>query len=336
MSENGGKKNSTMIALAVVLVVAVILSLVLFNQRNSLSAQLDNLTEELAESRQTWESTAAEKETIEAQLQNAQDALREAETALEESTTKIGALQSELEESQRVREEAQGTLDTLYLQIDSLTETLNYARNVLAGATEEPADDEEVETEAPEADEAEDELPLIAPVLDGAAEVTEEPAEEPEATEEPTEEPEAEEATEEPAEEPEVTEEPTEEPEAEEATEEPAEEPADEPDEIIGIPEDAVELEVVLEDETTVLLYVQVEDGEITFIYSKDIDLAFLEQFVGKTLPVVLLSDEEPEGIAPIEDDEATTQAVIDAINSLIPAEDETVDTIVPEDETAA
>ena len=41
MSESSSKKNSTLVALVVVLVVAVILAVVLFGQRNSLSAQVD-------------------------------------------------------------------------------------------------------------------------------------------------------------------------------------------------------------------------------------------------------------------------------------------------------
>ena len=54
MSESSSKKNSTLVALVVVLVVAVILAVVLFGQRNSLSAQVDTLTDELAQSQQAW------------------------------------------------------------------------------------------------------------------------------------------------------------------------------------------------------------------------------------------------------------------------------------------
>lgn len=301
MSETGGKKNTTMIALAVVLAVAVILSLVLFNQSRNLSAQVDTLTEELTESRATWENTAAEKETIEAELKGAQDALREAETALEESTTKIGSLQTELDEANRVRTEAQTTLDTLSGQIESLTETLDYARSVLAGATEEPAEETEApeaaETQAPEAAETEEPedtdqpMPLIAPFASAV---------------------EAVENTE------------TEEPAAEEAT----------PTDIPVIPEGAAELEVVLDEETTLTLYVLIEDDQIAFIYGEGLDEAFLEQFIGKTLPVAVASDEEPEGIVPLEDDEATTQAVIDAVNSLV-RDGETPDGEAGEEATA-
>ena len=338
MSETRGKKNSTMVALAVVLAVAVIVSLVLFNQRNSLSAQVDNLSEELAESREAWEATAAEKEVIEAELKDAQDALREAETALEESTVKIASLQDELVEAQRVRTEAKTTLEALSGQIESLTETLDYARSVLAGATEDPEEPVVIEPLPEETDEAEDteapsEEPTEEPTEEPEAEETEEPTEEP--SEEPTEEPEAE-ATEEPADEPEaeaeVTEEPAEEPEDEE-TEAPAEAEATQTDIVdVEIPEDAVELEISVlrtvdgeEVEALYTLYVVVEDNTITFIYAEKIDEAFLAQFVGKTLPVALLSDEEPEGIAPIEDDEEMTLAVIEAVNGLLPAEEEAV-----------
>ena len=309
MSEQGGKKNSTMIALAVVLAVAVILSLVLFNQRNSLSAQVDTLTEELTESRETWENTAAEKEEIEAELKDVQDALREAETALEESTTKIGSLQSELEEAQRVRTEAQNTLDTLSGQIDSLTQTLDYARSVLAGTTEEPAAEEETpapvepeetepaETAEPEA--TEEPMPLIAPIEEAIYTA------EPEATEEPTEEPEVEE------------------------TEAPAEDEATVTD-IHEIPGNAVKMEVALDEETVLTLYVLIddEDEEIVFVYGEGLDVAFLEQLIGRQLPVLLASEEEPEGIELFDTDEETAMAVIDAINSLLPAEEAVVEEV--------
>lgn len=338
MSETGSKKNSTMIALAVVLVVAVILSVVLLSQRSSLSAQVDTLTEELAESREAWETTAAEKEAIEAELQQAQSDLREAEMALEESTIKIGQLESDLAEAERVRVEAQTSLNTVYEQIDGVMSTLNYARSVLSGEdvpaeTPLPAADDEVPPVAP----ADDEIP---PVTDEAQTDGEPEPEAAEAPEAPTEEPDAEPADE-------TAEEPDAEP-ADESAEEPAEESENAADEVnalaadpepveLGtvtdlpdgetaapeIPEDAMALEVVLEDETTLTLYVKVEEDAITFLYAEELDEAFLEQFIGKVLPVALASDEEPEGIAPIEDDEATTQAVIDAINSLIPAEDE-------------
>ena len=68
MSENSAKKNPVLITLCVVLIVAVILAVVLFNQRANLSAQVSALNDELAASRTSWETTAAEKEELEAQL----------------------------------------------------------------------------------------------------------------------------------------------------------------------------------------------------------------------------------------------------------------------------
>lgn len=345
MSETGSKKNSTMIALAVVLAVAVILSVVLFNQRNSLSAQVDTLSEELAESREAWETTAAEKEAIEAELKETQDNLREAETALEESTATISRLEADLAEAERVRIEAQASLDIVYDQIDGLIVTLDYARGVLGGepvapiATAEPAA-EPVDEEALVADDEEptepvaDDEEIADDPADDAGETADEPLEDMEVTEPAADEPEAD--TEADAEAPEAL-----------AAElalidvEPVAEPVETDTDLVGtatdladadgetdvpeIPEDAVALEIALNDETTVTLYVLVEDGTITFIYAEDIDEAFLEQFVGKTLPVTPVSDEEPEGIAPIENDETATLAVIEAVNSLF-TEDEPVE----------
>ena len=379
MSETGNKKNSTMIALAVVLAVAVILSLVLFNQRNSLSAQVDVLTEELAESREAWENTAAEKEAIQEQLNGVQDALLEAEIALEESTGKIGELETELEEAQRVRTEAQSTLNTLSEQIGSLTETLDYARSVLAGATGEPAAAGDDSAVAPMTVDGEDEtLPDgEAPDADTEGEDAEEPADETEGedaetpdadadtegedaeeTADETEDEDAEapkadaetegEEAEEPADETEG--EDAEAPEADAETEgEEAEEPAGEPVDVIApllmteqdpatetdltvpeIPEDAQMLTIDLIDQDLVVLYVVLdEENTITFLYAENLDEAFLEQFIGKMLPVALLSDEEPEGIEPIEDNLTMSQTVIDVLNALIAeegAEEETAE----------
>ena len=96
MSEKTTKRNPLLLILCIVLAVAVILSVVLFNQRAHLASQVDQLTADLSVSRTNWETTSTEKETLQAELTTAQNDLREAQTSLEESNTKIEQLDAQI------------------------------------------------------------------------------------------------------------------------------------------------------------------------------------------------------------------------------------------------
>lgn len=77
---------------------AAVLLMVLFtsdylNSRNEL-----NLTKtQLAESRKTWENTAAEKEKLQDQLKQIRDDVKEADLSLRESTERAEELRAEIE-----------------------------------------------------------------------------------------------------------------------------------------------------------------------------------------------------------------------------------------------
>ncbi len=79
-----------------VMIVALALMLVLALHYGSLSRQLADTNRQLLESRNTWEQTAAEKETLQKELSGLKDALKEARLTLSESQERAETLKEEI------------------------------------------------------------------------------------------------------------------------------------------------------------------------------------------------------------------------------------------------
>lgn len=78
--------------------VAVIVAITMAAQRNSLSAEVTELQQQIAEEQATWQAIAAEKEELQATLTETENALKEAQLSLEEATARKAELETEVEE----------------------------------------------------------------------------------------------------------------------------------------------------------------------------------------------------------------------------------------------
>ena len=72
------KVNVPLLLLCGVFLVAVIVAITMAAQRNSLSAEVTELQQQIAEEQATWQAIAAEKEELQATLTETENALKEA------------------------------------------------------------------------------------------------------------------------------------------------------------------------------------------------------------------------------------------------------------------
>ena len=92
------KVNVPLLLLCGVFLVAVIVAITMAAQRNSLSAEVTELQQQIAEEQATWQAIAAEKEELQATLTETENALKEAQLSLEEATARKAELETEVEE----------------------------------------------------------------------------------------------------------------------------------------------------------------------------------------------------------------------------------------------
>lgn len=92
------KVNVPLLLLCGVFLVAVIVAITMAAQRNSLSAEVTELQQQIAEEQATWQAIAAEKEELQATLTETENTLKEAQLSLEEATARKAELETEVEE----------------------------------------------------------------------------------------------------------------------------------------------------------------------------------------------------------------------------------------------
>lgn len=90
------------ILICVVMLVAVLLMAFCMTNWLNLGSELRSGEQQLAESREKWQSVAAEKETLQVDLKAGQKELKENQLYLEEKTARAAELKSEIE---KLREE---------------------------------------------------------------------------------------------------------------------------------------------------------------------------------------------------------------------------------------
>jgi len=93
--------KSTKVILCLVLVAALATMTVLFLRYRSGSQTLSALNAQLAESRNTWETLAAEKEALQKELKSVTNDLKEAQLSLQEATDRATELRSQIETLQQ-------------------------------------------------------------------------------------------------------------------------------------------------------------------------------------------------------------------------------------------
>ena len=84
--------------LYVVMAAALTLMIICFLNYQSLTNDLRSCEKLLAESRETWEEIAAEKEELQTDLKARRKELKEAQLSLDESTERIEQLKAEIEQ----------------------------------------------------------------------------------------------------------------------------------------------------------------------------------------------------------------------------------------------
>ena len=130
------KVNVPLLLLCGVFLVAVIVAITMAAQRNSLSAEVTELQQQIAEEQATWQAIAAEKEELQATLTETENALKEAQLSLEEATARKAELETEVEELTASNEAATQEIAGLTTQKETAQAELTTANQSITDLTD--------------------------------------------------------------------------------------------------------------------------------------------------------------------------------------------------------